>query len=285
MESLVDKVDAKNISAGELNDLIMKTSKPFIITNSIEHWEARKWSLTNFTELFGKVQTRFKMYKKKTHIRQSKRQKIGHEEYVPMETECVYQNSSFQDFQGWLNGKKNSLSEKHPREEYWCYADYNYMAELFNNDEMILNAVDWSPFGFPQRNGRQSTIWIGSEGAFTPCHQDTYGLNLVAQIDGVKRWLLIPPSERKHVRPLRIPYEESSVFTRMNSEQLKVMDKCVQELPSSLKDCLHYVEMTIKDGLGIEDIHVTPELLINCLCEKDVLQKVTEKIVQRVKDS
>ena len=41
--------------------------------------------------------------------------------------------------------------------------------------------------------------------------------------------------------------------------------------------------MAIKDSFGIDDAHVTPELLVNCLCEKDVLQKVTEKIVQRIK--
>lgn len=44
--------------------------------------------------------------------------------------------------------------------------------------------VDWGVFGFPDRDGKESTIWIGSEGCYTNCHYDTYGFNLVAQIQG-----------------------------------------------------------------------------------------------------
>ena len=114
MVNSVDKVDGKNQTPKELKSLIMKTSKPFVITDCIDNWEVRKWSLTKFTELFGKIQTRLKMYKKKGYIPQNKRQRIDQEEYVPMETECVYQNGSFQQFQDWLDGKDNCLSEKYP---------------------------------------------------------------------------------------------------------------------------------------------------------------------------
>ena len=44
--------------------------------------------------------------------------------------------------------------------------------------------VDWSAFGFNERDGAQSTFWLGSQGAYTVCHYDTYGCNLVAQIYG-----------------------------------------------------------------------------------------------------
>jgi len=44
--------------------------------------------------------------------------------------------------------------------------------------------VDWSVFGFNGRDGAQSTYWLGSQGAYTVCHYDTYGCNLVAQIYG-----------------------------------------------------------------------------------------------------
>ena len=47
-------------------------------------------------------------------------------------------------------------------------------------------AVDWGVFGLDGRDGGDSTMWIGSSKAYTPCHQDTYGFNLVAQIAG--RW-------------------------------------------------------------------------------------------------
>lgn len=50
----------------------------------------------------------------------------------------------------------------------------------------VLQDVKWSDFGFEGRNGRESTLWIGTEGANTPCHLDSYGCNLVLQVQG--RW-------------------------------------------------------------------------------------------------
>ena len=90
------------------------------------------------------------------------------------------------------------------------------MAELFKDFPHLRNAVNWSCFGFPERSGDESTIWIGSAEASTPCHIDTYGCNLVAQIYGTKKWTLFPPSETPNLYPTRIPYEESSVFSQVN---------------------------------------------------------------------
>ena len=47
------------------------------------------------------------------------------------------------------------------------------MSELFKDFPDFLTAVDWGVFGFEGRDGRQSTIWVSSEGASTPCHMDT----------------------------------------------------------------------------------------------------------------
>jgi len=48
----------------------------------------------------------------------------------------------------------------------------------------FLQMIDWSEIGLRNRSGKQSTLWIGSQGAYTPCHYDTYGINFVAQIVG-----------------------------------------------------------------------------------------------------
>jgi len=79
-----------------------------------------------------------------------------------------------------------------------------------------LKMVDWSAFGFDGRDGTQSTFWLGSQGAYSVCHYDTYGCNLVAQIYGRKRWVLYPPSQTHCMYPTRIPYEESSVFSQVS---------------------------------------------------------------------
>ena len=57
------------------------------------------------------------------------------------------------------------------------------MKEWCKNSPKTLKSLNWSRFGF-DLDGKDSTIWIGNEGAHTNCHQDSYGCNLVAQIHG-----------------------------------------------------------------------------------------------------
>lgn len=90
------------------------------------------------------------------------------------------------------------------------------MTELFATCPERMEQMEWSNLGFPERNGEHSTFWMGSRESFTPCHYDTYGCNLVAQIYGKKKWTLFPPSQKDCLYPTRIPYEESSVFSQVN---------------------------------------------------------------------
>ncbi|GLH01610.1 Uncharacterized protein GBIM_07712 [Gryllus bimaculatus] len=98
----------------------------------------------------------------------------------------------------------------------WFYFDYKYMHQWFKENPDILQAVCWEDFGFPEQRGEQSTVWIGSDGAHTPCHFDTYGCNLVAQVYGMKQWILFPPKASASLLPTRVPYEESSVYSKHN---------------------------------------------------------------------
>ena len=43
------------------------------------------------------------------------------------------------------------------------------MAELFPKE--LLDKFDWSFTGLTGRNGHDTTLWIGTKGAHTPCHQ------------------------------------------------------------------------------------------------------------------
>lgn len=105
---------------------------------------------------------------------------------------------------------------RYPPSQYWVYADYKYMSELCSEVPELLCAIDWSAFGFDGRDGTQSTLWVGSRGANTPCHYDTYGCNLVAQLSGKKKWVLFPPEDTAKLYPSRLPFEESSVFSSVN---------------------------------------------------------------------
>ena len=102
-----------------------------------------------------------------------------------------------------------------PPSQFWVYADYKYMSQLCPDCTELTSAIDWGVFGFHGRRGNDSTLWVGSRGAFTPCHYDTYGCNLVAQLWGRKRWVLFSPVHSSRLYPTRIPFEESSVFSEV----------------------------------------------------------------------
>lgn len=68
--------------------------------------------------------------------------------------------------------------------QYWnSYINYNTFS-LSSPTSSLLQAIPWDSLGLNGYNGEQSTIWIGSSRAHTVCHQDAYGFNLVAQIQG-----------------------------------------------------------------------------------------------------
>lgn len=48
----------------------------------------------------------------------------------------------------------------------------------------MFKEIQWNAFGLDNLTYKDSTIWVGNNGAHTPCHIDTYGYNLVAQIYG-----------------------------------------------------------------------------------------------------
>ncbi|XP_076762432.1 HSPB1 associated protein 1 isoform X2 [Xylocopa sonorina] len=106
-------------------------------------------------------------------------------------------------------------ADHHESDKKWYYFDYKYMQEWFKDKPEILNSVNWKRFGI-DKTGDDSTLWIGSKGAHTNCHQDSYGCNLIAQIKGRKQWLLFHPDSTNFLQPTRIPYEESTVYSKYN---------------------------------------------------------------------
>ena len=113
--------------------------------------------------------------------------------------------------------ESNPLSLASPASDFWVYADYKYMCNMCQDVPSLQRAVDWgTTLGFKGRGWKDSVLWVGSEGACTPCHYDTYGFNLVAQLSGEKRWLLFDPRDSGFMYPTRVPFEELSVFSEVD---------------------------------------------------------------------
>lgn len=64
--------------------------------------------------------------------------------------------------------------------DYWSALNYKRRHELPEN---CTTGIDFSAFGFPHA-ADDSTLWLSSSGANTPCHYDSYGCNIVVQAFG-----------------------------------------------------------------------------------------------------
>ncbi|XP_077993771.1 HSPB1-associated protein 1 homolog [Glandiceps talaboti] len=201
----------KPISAEMANKLVMDVlPQPVVFHGMIDDWPARSWTVQSLSDVLEDQKLTFRIGPKQCR-----------QQGVLWERDCCYRDATLQQFSDWLRSEDTGVSAGNPLNEfslteYWCYADYKYMAHVFKDNTDVLKSVRWDDFGFHGRDGTQSTIWIGSSGSHTPCHYDTYGCNLVVQVYGQKTWHLFPPHQTSMLYPTRIPYEESSVFSQVN---------------------------------------------------------------------
>ncbi|XP_028599081.2 HSPB1-associated protein 1 isoform X1 [Podarcis muralis] len=221
--------DVKPFTPEEAREIVMSLQKPAVFCNMAFDWPALNWNAIYLAKLLAGKRMRFRIGMKDTDA-------------APLfETECSYVEATLEEFLAW-SGKQPSRScgpfSGYELCKYWSYADYKYIARLFEDKPENFQDIRWSDFGFPERNGRESTLWIGSARANTPCHLDSYGCNLVLQVQGRKRWHLYPPEDSSFLYPTRIPYEESSVFSRVN-----VVNPDLKSCPQFKKAKAHVVTL------------------------------------------
>ncbi|XP_036739383.2 HSPB1-associated protein 1 isoform X3 [Manis pentadactyla] len=219
----------KPFTPEKAKEIIMSLQLPAIFCNMVSDWPAQHWTAKHLSEVLRGKKIRFRMGMKSRGT-------------VPQfETTCSYIEATLQEFLTW-NCDQSSISGQfrdYDHSKFWAYADYKYFVSLFGDKTDIFQDVRWSDFGFPGRNGQESTLWIGSRGAHTPCHLDSYGCNLVFQVQGRKRWHLFPPEDTPFLYPTRIPYEESSVFSKVN-----VVNPDLKRFPQFWKARRHMVTLS-----------------------------------------
>ncbi|XP_041806868.1 HSPB1-associated protein 1 homolog isoform X2 [Chelmon rostratus] len=197
----------KPFSPEDIQKILHHLQQPAVFMNMTRDWPVLHWTAEHLSGCLGDKLVRFRLGRKE-------------ETNTPLfETQCSYVEAKLAHFLSWTRGQAGTDVGpffEYPESEYWAYADYKYIATLFQDQPSMFEDVRWSEFGFEGRNGRESTLWIGTEGANTPCHLDSYGCNLVLQVQGRKRWHLFPPDDTVNLYPTRIPYEESSVFSQVD---------------------------------------------------------------------
>uniref|UniRef100_A0A8C6WE03 HSPB1-associated protein 1 n=1 Tax=Nannospalax galili TaxID=1026970 RepID=A0A8C6WE03_NANGA len=196
----------KPFTPEKAKEIIMSLQQPAIFCNMVFDWPARHWTAKHLSEVLQGKKIQFRMG-------------LRSRDTVPQfETACSYVDATLKEFLTWNYDQSGVAGpfKDYSNSKFWAYADYKYFVNVFEDMTDIFQEVMWSDFGFPGRNGQESTLWIGSLGAYTPCHLDSYGCNLVFQVQGRKRWHLFPPEDTPLLYPTRIPYEESSVFSKIN---------------------------------------------------------------------
>ena len=190
-------------SAGDLKDAVgeREANVPVVVRGALTKWPSLAWGEEGWLQVLGdkEIEVRFgerdprylhPAWERCTKVRKVPASKLL---LANQRAELVGENS-------------------------WAYWDYKYLAQILPAEH--LEAFPWADLGFPSRAGEESTLWIGTKGANTPCHQDSYGTNLVAQLVGRKTWTLFPPSDAAFLQASRLPYEESSVYSLVNFENL-----------------------------------------------------------------
>lgn len=81
---------------------------------------------------------------------------------------------------------QNPFRSLTPRGQYWAYADYKDVAD-FNPEPEIESEFRWEHLAVGcEHEGKvglmDSTLWIGSTGAHSALHFDSYGINIVLQV-------------------------------------------------------------------------------------------------------
>ncbi|XP_053900633.1 HSPB1-associated protein 1 isoform X3 [Malaclemys terrapin pileata] len=221
--------DVKPFTPEKAKEIVMCLQQPAVFCNMVFDWPVLYWNAKYLSEVLDGRTIRFRMGMKKRDAAPQ------------FETECSYVEATLEEFLAWTSGQPTCVSRPfscYDSSKYWAYADYKYIARIFEDKTEIFKDIMWSDFGFPGRNGKESTLWIGSAGANTPCHLDSYGCNLVLQIQGRKRWHLFPPSNTTFLYPTRIPYEESSIFSKVN-----VVNPDLKHYPRFTKAQAHVVTL------------------------------------------
>ncbi|KAF1743602.1 hypothetical protein MXB_2588, partial [Myxobolus squamalis] len=173
---------------------------PYVVRDILKKSSLKEMSIENLASLKGTELVNFKIgFKRKYHD----------------ERDCLYLDGTLKDLINWSQGKHPSSFESLNSDEFWVYADYKNFCELFpkNAYPEIHEQNDWSFVGYPDKRMDDTTIWIGTSGAYTPLHFDSYGINFHTVISGSKDWTLFSPEDSKYLYPKRIPYEESSIYS------------------------------------------------------------------------
>jgi len=150
----------------ELRDIILNTKIPCVIKYNTVPWKCFEMSLEDWCKYFDEsldesslgfnFETGFNKY---TDLPQWERTR----------TITKMKASTF----------LNKYKSEQDADNQWSYFGYKYLNEC---PKKCRENINFDFLGFPDL--ADVSFWLGSKGAHTPCHFDTYGCNIVVQVFG-----------------------------------------------------------------------------------------------------
>lgn len=135
----IQRINSSDLTKDDIHMLLNQLKQPTIFLNCIDGWPASKWTVENFLQEHGSLEVKFKL-----HQKSRTREKIGTDEaerqgfkestsnipkeqpavkkkkisyFQPyMETDCFYEDASFNNFSEWLTSKQ--VGDSNPLAKY-----------------------------------------------------------------------------------------------------------------------------------------------------------------------
>lgn len=192
----LETIEMASVRSGDLSPmdfkvLISTMDKPHVLRNVNLNWDIFKLTLTEWCEQMDRVSAPVTFTSGTTN-----------------HTDLPYWERLRDREQLTFSGFLNSTDDKQPADRWYSHS----YRDIDSWPEHLRKSIKFDALGFDHVD--DILFWLGSKGANTPCHYDTYGFNIVVQVFGRKSWLVFPPSSP--FTATRVPYEESSVYCKQN---------------------------------------------------------------------
>lgn len=180
-ENYISIVDKESLGSGaDFYDRYVKTGRPVLVKGMLRQWEAlRKWDPDYFAEIAGELAMPVKV-----DIAAGKTRKMPVREYV----------AELKAYEVQLNRKKVEPG-------LFPYLHdvpiFHFIPELANDVQPF--PLQYFPRWYHENILRYAQFFMSATGSVTPLHFDTlYTNNLFFQVYGAKRFILIPPDQKKY---------------------------------------------------------------------------------------
>jgi len=136
-------------SAEEIRRIISNAKTPIIFRGLIDSWPMIGFSANDWSSFFGNLPLDCRVG-----------DRVNDAPHPLWEGQSDSVKCDYAQLTQWLENADmdNPLRHISPS-QHFLYFGYKYMKDIF--DYTVLPMVNWSRFGYPSRNGNDSTFWMG----------------------------------------------------------------------------------------------------------------------------